>query len=110
MLWIPVLRGVWGEWLLLRRRKVLGGGRILRKPEGGQRAISGNCGGVRGGVIEPGKVCVDIEATGNLQEGKEYQNYKAWKPFRALGEERAGVPRAGMVAEGFIMYLHAGYL
>lgn len=49
-------------------------GRILRKPEGGQREMSGSCGGVPGGVSEQGKVCVDIEAPGNLQKGKEYQN------------------------------------
>lgn len=52
---------------------------------------------------------MDIEATGNLK-GNEYQNYKAWKPFKPSGEERAGVLRAGMVAEGFTKYLHAGSL
>lgn len=58
----PLLRGTGGG---------VGGQPLLRKSwdlekaEGGKRAISGNCGGVGGGLSEPGKVCVDIEAPGN---------------------------------------------
>lgn len=71
----PVLRGTWwGGPASAEEEEGSQWGRILKKPEGSQRAVSGDCGGVRGGLSEPGKVCVDIEATWKLQKGEGYLN------------------------------------